>query len=188
MKWLEERMKWLEVSFVGLVGAASAIPGMAALQEVEVPGGTEALFDFVLASTSALVVLTAFNLRDKLGSRSVLRISLGGLVTVLVLLFSLIYLINKILVVYTWGGESGTQFVPLLLPSEAQDLLREAGSRTMLLTTQGPEVLVEYTTETGVAVSLIALLFVYTLLVASLAGVFAVLGFRALGGENKLKS
>jgi hypothetical protein len=176
-------VKQLQLLLVAVAGAAAAIPGMAELRRFEVPGGAEPLFEFVLAAFSAGVVLTVFAFREKIGKlpdRWLLVVAAAGMAVVLGLFMLHVWLSSKILVMHEWRGEPEPQFVPLFLPDSVDVLIREAGSRFNLLMTHGPDVVLEFTNERNVALTLATLLLSYTALVATLAAVFAMLGFRSL--------
>jgi hypothetical protein len=102
------------------------------------------------------------------------------MIFVLVCFFSYVFLSNKVLVPHSYRGTPEEQFVPLFLPKEASSQIDSLGSRTAWLQEMGVDVVVKYNSETSIAATFIVLLTVYTLLIASLASVFAVLGVHLL--------
>ncbi len=183
-------MKQLQAVLAAAAGAAAAIPGMSALAALEVPHEADLLFDFVLAAFSAAVALTVYVSREKLEKlevRRVVAIVTSCMLAVLGFFLLYVYLTSKVSVAYMWGDEPGRIFLPLGLPAEADALVKAAGSRSQLLSREGPDVLRHYISDFQIALTLMALLIVYTALVASLAAAFGVLGVRALkaGGEGE---
>jgi hypothetical protein len=177
-----ELLKGAQVFFVAAAGAAAAIPGMAALQELRLPEEAQNLFPFILGSFSAAAVLMAYVMRGEYEEWSVAKTivsSAAGLVAVLGLFLLFIFLLNRVWVQHTWRSEPAREFVPLFLGEPAERLIRAAGSRSQLISTKGVDVLTPFATETNLALTLAVLLICYTALVFSLAGVFSMLFFRA---------
>lgn len=182
-------MKQFQLLLVAVAGAAAGVPGMLGLGKLDVPGGADELFKFVLAAFSAAAVLSVYVARtwfQKLGARTVVALMSAGMTGVLVLLFSYIVISSKVLVAHSWRGEQATQFVPLFLPARADSLITAVGSRAQFIAAYGPDALIPYVTETNVAMTLIVLLLNYTLLVSMLAVSFGVVGFHptAMAGDR----
>jgi len=184
-------MKRLQVLLVAVVGAAAAIPGMAALGRFDVPGGAEVLFEFVLAVFSAAAVLLLYVCRPRLSKLSLPWIvggSVAGLIVVFALFILHVSLTNKVLVTHEWRGEPTHQFVPLFLPDSVEAAIARSGSRRAYIQENGPDVFLTSTSESNIAATLAVLLASYTALVACVAAVFAILGFRALSEELQPES
>lgn len=176
-------MNLLKLVFAAVLGAAMAIPGIRELGALEVPGGSEGMFQFVLASFSAAAVLAIYAARPtfkEMPGRRIAALATVGMLGVLISFLGFVFLLNKVLAVHRWGGKPATEFVPLFLPSEANQLIEAAGSRSQLLTEYGVDVLSPFITETSIGLTLIVLLLVYTVLVGLLAGVFAMLGIKGM--------
>jgi hypothetical protein len=169
-------------TLAALAGVVSAIPGMTALSELELPQEVEHLFPFILTAFSAAAVLLVFTQRGvvaRWSNRLVVFAAVGCLALLLVSFVAFEGLVNFVWVTHTWRPEPTRDFIPLFLPHAAQKLIAAAGSRSQLLSTQGPDVLTPFTTETNVALTLAVLIVVYTMMVICLASAFTLLFIRA---------
>ena len=177
-------MKGMQTVIVAAAGVAAAVPGMAVLGRLSVPVSGGAFFEFALAAFSAAAVLVVYAGRERirhLSFRGLLAIASVGMAGVLALAFVWMWLTSQVLVLHQWRNEPATQFVPLFLSDSARQLIRAAGSRHDLIMRRGPDVVLEFTTETNVAFTMIVLLLTYTALVTCLASVFAILGTAIAG-------
>jgi amino acid transporter len=174
-----------------LVGAALAIPGMKVLAELEVPPEAAGLFPFILTAFSAGAVLVVFVLRTEVTEWSNRQVAIAAgafFFLVLCTFIGFVGLVNVVWVEHMWRPMPSRDFVPLFLPDTARRLIEGAGSRSQLLSTQGPDVLTPYRTEISVALTLAVLILLYTILVICLACAFSLLYIRAShthGGSPK---
>ena len=172
---LQSRWKGGELAGAALAGVCAAIPGMAALRELELPAETKGLFSVVLAIFSAAAVALVYLWRDTVRSWPKTRVSryvVGGFVVTLITLVLLVSLVMRVWVPHTWREGPSRTFVPLFLSDSAQRLIEHAGSRSQALSKYGADYLAPFATETNIALTLAVLVIPYTLLVASLAGTF----------------
>jgi energy-coupling factor transporter transmembrane protein EcfT len=171
-----------KAAIVALTGAALAIPGMTALGELDLPPEAAGLFPFLLVTFSSAAVLMVFVLRKDFGqwtTRKIVTIAALFLAILMLAFVLFVGLVNKIWVAHTWRPEPSRNFVPLFLPDTAQYLINAAGSRSHLLSSKGPDVLMPFISETNVALTLGVLILCYTVMVTSLASAFTLLYIRA---------
>lgn len=176
-------MKKFQALLAAAAGAAAAVPGMEVLSELNVPGGSEPLFRFVLAAFSAASVLIVYLLRGRLSKLEVGKtvvLTALGMMLVVGSFFTHVWISNKVLVPHQWRGPTEQQFVPLFVPDAIDEVIDRTGSRSQMLNQIGPDALLQRVSETEIALTLMVMLLVYTALVVSLALTFGVLGMRAL--------
>lgn len=180
-------MKRLQVLLVVLVGAAAAMPGIAITRQFQLPSGSTALFEFVLVTFSAGVVLTAYIARHAVARWSLRGVLIGasaGMLLVFMAFMLHLHVTNLLLVEHDFH-ETGTPerlFFPLYLSEEDEQLVQKLGGRRAVIETDGYGIATVYDmyTERNVAFSMGTMLATYTFLIGSVAALFSMLGFHAL--------
>jgi hypothetical protein len=185
---LSAAFKGIKPFFALLIGAAAAIPGMSALQQLELPQEAGSLFSFIFTAFSAAAVLLAYLLRRQFSGWPIRRVAVAasfGLILVLGAYLTFVWLLSIAWVSHIWRAEPSRDFVPFFLPHEADSLIKAAGSRSQLLSRSGPDVLLPYISEASSAATLALLIVSYTVLIVLAASVFSMLYFRASAEESR---
>lgn len=184
-------MKELQALLVALVGAAAAIPGIAITRQFHLPSGTGPLFEFALSTFSAAVVLTAYAARKKIGSLgpgSTFVVGALGMVIVFGAFIGHQWITSRVLVEHRFSekAEEEMTFFPLFLTSQEDSTVAAAGGRRRFIETPpgSPTAVADMRTERNVALTLAVMLATYTLLIAAVATLFALLGFNALANSE----
>jgi hypothetical protein len=107
-----------------------------------------------------------------------------GMLMVLVAFLTHLWVTSLVLVEHDFSqkGETQTTFFPLFLSQKDDELVAKLGGRRKLIETPpySPSTVAGMRTEKNVALTLGVMLGTYTLLIASVAALFGVLGFNAL--------
>lgn len=192
-------MKVLQLMLVAVAGAAAAIPGLAVTRQFDLPAASAPLFEFVLVTVSAALVLAVYVWRHEISETTKGKTALvAGLGIVGILAFFAIHigLTSIVLVEHSYeGDEVERQFFPLFVSERGREAIYHAGSRRAFIENapkpgqalSGPEGVLQLTNEWNSAVTLIILLLSYAALVGASAVVFGFLGFHAVGGDEPRK-
>lgn len=185
-------MKHLQALLVLLVGVAAAIPGIAVTRQFDFPGGSKPLFEFVLTTFSAAVVLIAYVARHEIAKmRTWTAVGVAALLGIAIMVtFGMnVYLTNLVLVRHEYEGEGQVehQFFPVFLEAADDSAVAAAGSRRAFIESapdgnqpRGPQAVLRMTNERNTAMTLGLLLVSYTALIIAVVMLFAVIGFRAV--------